>query len=161
MIVVSDTTPLISLLKIHRLDLLKGLFDEVQIPQAVFNELTENQDFPDEAEEIKSCDFIHIQNVESSEVSLFRRATGLDLGESEAFVLTDKIKADLVLVDEAHARKIARTIGFNIMGTIGILTESFKNGFISADELQSAVEIFRTSGRFISEDLLKKLLDLI
>ena len=40
MIVVSDTTPLISLLKIHRLDLLQSLFDEVQIPQGVFDELT-------------------------------------------------------------------------------------------------------------------------
>lgn len=161
MIVVSDTTPLISLLKIHHLDLLKSLFNEVQIPQAVFDELTENPDFPEEANEIKSCDFIHIQKVENEEVSLFRRATGLDLGESEAFVLTDKIKAELVLVDEAHARKVARKIGFNIMGTIGILTESFKNGFISADEICAAVEVFRSAGRFISEDLLKKLLELI
>ena len=40
MIVVSDTTPLISLLKIGRLDLLKKLFGEIFIPQAVFNELT-------------------------------------------------------------------------------------------------------------------------
>lgn len=110
MIVVSDTTPLISLQKIHHLDLLKSLFNEVQIPQAVFDELTENPDFPEEANEIKSCDFIHIQKVEDEEVSLFRRATGLDLGESEAFVLTDKIKAELVLVDEAHARKVARKI---------------------------------------------------
>ena len=36
MIVVSDTTPLISLLKIERLDLLKKLFENVLIPQAVF-----------------------------------------------------------------------------------------------------------------------------
>lgn len=40
MIVVSDTTPLISLSKINRLDLLEKLFGEVLIPQAVFNELT-------------------------------------------------------------------------------------------------------------------------
>ena len=40
MIVVSDTTPLISLLKIKRVDLLKELFEEVLIPQAVFDELT-------------------------------------------------------------------------------------------------------------------------
>lgn len=47
------------------------------------------------------------------------------------------------------------------MGTIGILTEAFKNGFISADEIRAAVEVFRSVGRFISEDLLKKLLELI
>lgn len=45
MIVVSDTTPLISLLKINRLDLLEKLFGTVYIPQGVFNELTENTNF--------------------------------------------------------------------------------------------------------------------
>lgn len=35
MIVVSDTTPLISLLKIDRIDLLEKLFGQVLIPQAV------------------------------------------------------------------------------------------------------------------------------
>ena len=39
MIVVSDTTPLISLLKINRIDLLEKLFGDVLIPQAVFDEL--------------------------------------------------------------------------------------------------------------------------
>lgn len=39
MIVVSDTTPLISLLKINHLDLLERLFGKVLIPQAVFDEL--------------------------------------------------------------------------------------------------------------------------
>ena len=45
MIVVSDTTPLISLLKISRLDLLEKLFGEVLIPAAVFNELTTDERF--------------------------------------------------------------------------------------------------------------------
>ena len=43
MIVVSDTTPLISLLKINRIDLLEKLFGDVLIPQAVFDELTVNE----------------------------------------------------------------------------------------------------------------------
>ncbi|NWF65109.1 MAG: UPF0175 family protein [Chloroflexi bacterium] len=38
MIVVSDTTPLIGLASINQLDLLKELFEEVYIPQAVFDE---------------------------------------------------------------------------------------------------------------------------
>ena len=82
MIVVSDTTPLISLLKIHRIDLLHSLFGEVQIPKGVFDELTVNQKFPDEAAEILSCDFIKIKSVDENQVSLFQRTTGLDLGES-------------------------------------------------------------------------------
>lgn len=159
MIVVSDTTPLISLLKIRRLDLLESLFGTVHIPQGVFDELTANPDFAKEASEIQECEFIKIQDVNPQEVSLFRRTTGLDLGESEALVLTDRLNADLLLVDEIRARHVAKSIGFNIMGTIGIFSAAYKEGFISADEIREAVEILRSSGRHIGERLFKKLLE--
>ncbi len=50
MIVVSDTTPLISLLKINRIDLLEKLFGEVMIPDAVFAELVADKRFQSEAD---------------------------------------------------------------------------------------------------------------
>ena len=58
MIVISDTTPLISLLKIGRLDLLRELFSEVVIPQAVYDELTFAPRFQAEADMIKNSVFI-------------------------------------------------------------------------------------------------------
>ena len=42
MIVVSDTTPIISLLKAGQLELLRKLYATVLIPTAVYRELTEN-----------------------------------------------------------------------------------------------------------------------
>ena len=45
MIIISDTTPIISLIKINRIDLLEQLFQEVFIPEAVYNELTTNSIF--------------------------------------------------------------------------------------------------------------------
>ena len=42
MIVVSDTTPLITLMKAGNLDILQSLFGEVILPEAVFSEVTEN-----------------------------------------------------------------------------------------------------------------------
>ena len=53
MIVVSDTTPILSLLKAGRLELLKNLYQTVVIPKAVYNELTGNMDYRDEREEIE------------------------------------------------------------------------------------------------------------
>lgn len=61
MIVVSDTTPLISLLKINRIDLLEKLFGEVLIPQAVFDELTVDERFKLEAEQIRRKQFIKVK----------------------------------------------------------------------------------------------------
>ena len=79
MIVVSDTTPLISLLKINRLDLLEKLFGEVLIPEAVFNELTVDERFQLEAKLIRQKKFIAVKPVNNLElVSILKRATGLD-----------------------------------------------------------------------------------
>ncbi|WP_461878363.1 DNA-binding protein [Fusicatenibacter sp.] len=97
MIVVSDTTPLISLLKINRIDLLEKLFGDVLIPQAVFDELTANERFQLEANRIRQTKFIVVKPVNNPEsANILKRATGLDQGESEAIVLTDELKADLL-----------------------------------------------------------------
>ena len=40
--VVSNTTPIISLLKIDKLQILKDLYGEIIIPQEVFNEIIAN-----------------------------------------------------------------------------------------------------------------------
>ena len=107
MIVVSDTTPLISLLKINRIDLLEKLFGDVLIPQAVFDELTVNERFRLEADEIRQKKFIVVKPVNNPEsASILKRAAGLDQGESEAIVLSDELKADLLLMDEADRKSV-------------------------------------------------------
>ena len=53
MIVVSDTTPLISLMKIGQLELINKLFGEIQIPDAVFDELVLNPRFVSESKQIR------------------------------------------------------------------------------------------------------------
>lgn len=67
MIVVSDTTPLISLLKINHLDLLEILFGEVLIPQAVFDELTSDERFSSEANQIEDSEFIVVTPIRTPE----------------------------------------------------------------------------------------------
>lgn len=52
MIVISDTTPIITLSKIKRLDLLQKLFGKIMIPQAVYNGLTSSTQFRDEADAV-------------------------------------------------------------------------------------------------------------
>lgn len=121
MIVVSDTTPLISLLKINRIDLLEKLFGDVLIPQAVFDELTVDERFRLEADEIRQKKFIVVKPVNNPEsASILKRAAGLDQGESEAIVLSDELKADLLLMDEAKGRNVSAQMGLRIMGTIGL-----------------------------------------
>ncbi len=162
MIVVSDTTPLISLLKTGRLDTLEKLFGEVRIPDAVFEELTSNPRYSDEAAAIRSFPYIDIISVSDTDaVEQVSREDGLDLGESEAIVLTQEISADLLLMDEARERDVARSMGLRITGTVGILLLSYERGILDEDEIKDCVERLRDANRFIGERYLQLLLERI
>ena len=160
MIVVSDTTPLISLLKIDCIDLLEKLFGQVLIPQAVFEELTADERFKLEADQISSKQFIIVKAVQNSEsVSILKRATGLDQGESEAIVLTDELNADVLLMDEAKRRAVSSQMGLKIMGTIGILMAAYEDKALSADDVKRCIEGLQNAGRHISQKHYQMLMD--
>ena len=160
MIVVSDTTPLISLLKIDRISLLEKLFGQVLIPQAVFDELTADVRFELEAEQIRQKQFIKVKAVRNSESArILKRATGLDQGESEAIILTDEQNADVLLMDEAKGRTISFQMGFKIMGTIGILMAAYEENELTAIEVRECVEGLQRAGRHISQKHYQMLLD--
>lgn len=159
MIVISDTTPLISLIKIGQLNLLNHLFGEVQIPSAVFEELISNPRFPDESRQIRECPFIKKINVtDTNAVNLLRRSTGLDAGESEAIILSDSISASLLLMDEAKGREVAAQMGIQLMGTIGILLVANNGNLLSKDQVLECIETLKITGRHISDKLYKQLI---
>ena len=152
MIVVSDTTPLISLLKINRLELLERLFGEVMIPKAVFDELTVDKRFRAEADLIRQKAFIVVKHVNNQEsASVLKRATGLDQGESEAIVLTDELEADLLLMDEAKGRSVSAQMGLKIMGTIGILMAAYEESELTSDEVRTCIDGLQRAGRHIGQ----------
>lgn len=111
MIVISDTTPILSLLKAGRLDLLQKLYESVIIPEAIYNELTINPLFKDERDKIAGCPFLKVEKAENlKSVRILRDVTGLDAGESEALIIYDEKQADLLLIDEHKGRSVARVI---------------------------------------------------
>lgn len=162
MIVVSDTMPLISLMKASRLDVLQKLFGEVFIPTAVFRELTSNESFREEARQITECSFIRVVCVnETKAVDVLRRSTGLDLGESEAIIYADDNKAQILLMDEAKGRQVAKAMGLFIMGTVGVLLAAFDEKILSGAEAEAALQRLKQSNRRISETLLQAALEKI
>ena len=60
MLIISDTTPIISLMKAGQLSLLEKMFGSVVIPKAVYNELTVNKNFEKEIDCFKKCTFVKV-----------------------------------------------------------------------------------------------------
>ena len=65
MIVVADTTPIISFAKINRFDILHRIFGEILLPEAVYAELTSNSEYRNEAGMIDSAGFFRIVKIEN------------------------------------------------------------------------------------------------
>jgi predicted nucleic acid-binding protein len=159
MIVISDTTPLISLMKIGQLDLVHRMFGEIQIPEAVFMELVSNRRFPEESRQIRECSFIKTAKVaDAAAVDQLSRSTGLDIGESEAIILSGFTKANLLLMDEVRGRSVAQQMGIPLMGTVGMLMAAYKEGLLSKNEILACIDILKNSGRHISSKLYDQLM---
>ena len=155
MIVVSDTTPLISLMKVSLLNVLYDLFGEIFIPAAVYTELTSNENFSSEAAEIESNSFIRVVTIDNPKiVEVLQKASGVDLGESEAIAYADDIKADFLLMDEIRGRRVARSMGLQIMGTIGVLLAAYNDGILSKTEVEDALDNLKKANRRIGDDII-------
>ncbi len=99
MIVVSDTTPLIGLASIGRLDLLRRLFGEIYIPQAVFDEtVTHGREESKAKEEVSKAGWVHIVEVKDR-LAVNVLLDELDLGEVETIILAIELNADWVLTN--------------------------------------------------------------
>jgi predicted nucleic acid-binding protein len=123
--IVSNTTPIVCFLKIGRLDILKNIFNEITISQAVYEELTAKPDETKELSILKESDFFKIKPVENKfAVSLLQKQVGLDLGESESIVLAQELKAAILLMDERKGRRVAAENGISISGTLGVLVKA-------------------------------------
>ena len=162
MIVISDTTPIVSLIKISRIDLLEKLFGEVCIPEAVFRELTTNTVFESEAEIVKNSPFLKTTPVKNRKsLEILQAASGLDDGESEAIILADELKSDILVIDEHKGRKVAQKLGITITGTIGILIQAHDEKIISTEDIKIYLEQLRNSNIRLSESLIQEALSML
>ena len=136
--IISNTTPLISFLKIGQLELLREIYNTIIIPEAVFVEVEKGKYKPYYMD-ISQFDWIDIQEIKDKKVLSY--FLDLDAGEAEVIVLATEIEADLVIIDETLGRRFAKHADLKVTGTIGILVKAKEVGLVKKvspllDELQ-------------------------
>ena len=157
MIVISDSTILIGLVKIGKLDLLKEIFFKVYIPEEVFKEVVERGKEKPGSKVIKEAAWIEPKPVKDKMQVAFLLGS-LEKGEAEVLVLGRELETDLILLDEENARKSAVIAGFEIMGLLGLFILAKNLGLIHevrplVDKLM--IKKFRISDKIIEKTLKK------
>lgn len=153
MIVVSDSSPLNVLVRISHVEVLCELFGRVIIPPAVAAELSHERT-PGEVRAWITAypSWLVIQTPTKLDPTL----AIADLGELEAISLALELKANLLLVDDRKARRLAMQRGLAVTGVIGVLELAAARGLL---KLQDAFERIRTTDFKIADKILCEALE--
>jgi predicted nucleic acid-binding protein len=153
--VVSDTSPLLNLALIDRLDVLRDQFSTITAPEQVWDELAAGEKGLDALQSLRSDGFLEIVTVpETPLLAEFGRE--LDQGEAAALAYAVEEDADLILLDEREGRQAARRHGIPVTGAIGVLLRAARQGNLS---LRDELDALRDAGFWISDSLYEDVLE--
>ena len=147
MIVISDTSPLITLWDIGKIDVLRQLYGTVVIPSAVEDELRADTHARSADAIFEACSGWLTVRTPVEVVPI----EGLDPGETAAIALAKEMHAELLIIDERLGRRVAKREQIQSYGTIGVLEKAAKEGLI---DLAEAFERIKQSKFYISHKYL-------
>jgi uncharacterized protein len=151
LIVVSDTSPILNLARIGRLEILALLYGQVLIPPAVSAKINLVP-----ASDVASSSWL-IVAVPKDQDCVRDLLRDLDAGEAEAIVLAVERQAELLLVDERRGRRTAEAAGLRITGLLGVLADAKRAGLI--ESVRPILDDLIEKARFwISQDLYREVL---
>jgi len=151
--VVSNSTPIISLLKLNRLELLQKLYTQIHIPIAVYHEIEAGKT-KKYYMDLSQIDWLNITEIRDRKA--LQHFPDLGAGEAEVIVLATELNADLILLDEKSGRFHAKLANLNVTGTIGMLIKAKSAGLIQ--ELKPLLEEMTEKDVWISNKLKREIL---
>ncbi len=156
MIVVTDAGPIIHLSQVGLLRLLPALYQQLLVPDLVYNEVVVDGDLLPGSAELRQSKWIEVVSHDPS-ASLFQLLRAqLDPGEAAAIWLAVARKPALVLSDDRPARLTAEQLGLAVRGSLGILVEAKRQGEIA--ELAPVVTDLRNQGVWLSDEIVQRIL---
>jgi predicted nucleic acid-binding protein len=156
--IVSNTSPILNLAIVGQLDLLRQQFGQIQIPPAVLDELKIDEERPGSQpiQAAITAGWIQVQLVNNQPLVQLLRQT-LDGGEAEAISLALELQAEWILLDERDGRKVAKSLGLQVTGVLGVLLRAKQSGELPS--LQPVLEeLTQNAGFRIAPELLDRVL---
>lgn len=158
MIVVSDSSPLVSLSAVGHLGLVRKLFGRVLIPEVVYSEIVEHGAGRPGTREVAAATWIE-RHATSGRSLVALLKVDLDEGEDEAIALALEQDADVVLLDERRGRQRAEALGLRVTGAVGLLVEAKRQGHLA--QVRPVLDALREeAGFWVSDRLYRRVLAL-
>ena len=153
--VIANSSPLILLSKIGRLDFLKLAGDRIFVPQAVWNEVT---DYSDQKFVPILKEFPWIQIELDPEIPHEVLSWNLGKGESAVIALGIKKGSSELVIDDSDARSCARSLGLQVRGTLGLILLAKKKGLLSS--VRSTIDELILAGMYLDKGVVDQILRL-
>ena len=153
--VILNNTPLVALWSIGQLTLLRDLYGEVLIPQAVYEEFLAVEQATHQAALAQASWIKPIQLINPRRALIY---IGLGQGEAEVLALADELSARLVIMDEHKGRQFARRLGLPLTGTLGLFLAAKDKGLVLA--VAPLIERLLHEGLYLAPELVAKTLEL-
>ncbi len=148
--VVLNTSPIIVLTKLGVLeDTIRHVFTDTEIPRGVLLELGRRRDEVYHA----VLDLIGKGLLQVEEVS--RSFPRLGLGESSA-ILVALERNKIVILDDKKARRLARELGLEVIGTLSVLRRLYEIGILKMNREQLYIRLLNT-GFYIRKSIFDKI----
>lgn len=148
MTVVLDSSALITLARIGRLDLLHRIVGVIHVPNAVFEEVVQKGAGRPGSAEVAEARWIHRHNVRDT-ASAEGLGGRVGRGEAEAIALAKELGADILVIDDAVARRLAEAEGRRVVGLPGFLIYGKQQGLVAA--IKPVLDDMRAAGFFLDE----------
>ena len=151
--IVADSSPLIVLAKLGCFDLLHKLYPRIYISAEVHHEVVVAGAGLPGASEVANATWIQVKPLQDrGSLLVAQQRFPLGAGELSTIFLGKEILADVVLLDDYHARKLARADGLNVRGSVGLLEMFYQRGHLS--DLRAVFQQLLTHSVYIDRRLL-------
>lgn len=157
---VLNSSVIIALSTLGCLDKLKHIFAEVLITRAVHEEIcVRGHGLIGERELLEAVKdgLIKVKDVKNR-LLVNALLDPIAIGEAETITLTVEEKADYVVIDDKLARRRAKSMGLNVIGTLRVLRLMYDAKLIDKHEILKALEKLKEIGFRISDEVINKAL---
>lgn len=149
---------LIALAQIERLDLLLQLGGGVlHISDGVWREVVLRGVDEDTISAKLLHTLVHARKLRHHPVKIAAADPQLALIEEETLALAVQMPADIALLDDPIGRQAARDLGLKVRGSVSVLIESARRGYITSEQAQTLAYRMATRATWIDTDFVEKL----